>query len=156
MVNVMEVYSRFCQNAVGILARQNNIPMIYKESTNTYHTNKLKQLQKAMNLKDNSYVSNLIRVISEQNYSCKVYTLQERKYISFTNPNREYASLLNQRILLQELVDYDIQCYYKDLEKIIQKLNAREIKNRQFQSEYSKLNIRLRKATKKEEEKAKD
>ena len=155
MVNVMEVYSRFCQNAVGILARQNNIPMIYKESTNTYHTNKLKQLQKAMNLKENSYVSNLIRVISEQNYSCKVYTLQERKYISFTNPNREYASLLNQRILLQELVDYDIQCYYKDLEKIIQKLNAREIKNRQFQSEYSKLNIRLRKATKKEEEKAK-
>lgn len=155
MVNVMEVYSRFCQNAVGILARQNNIPMIYKESTNTYHTNKLKQLQKAMNLKDNSYVSNLIRVISEQNYSCKVYTLQERKYISFTNPNREYASLLNQRILLQELVDHDIQCYYKDLEKIIQKLNAREIKNRQFQSEYSKLNIRLRKATKKEEEKAK-
>lgn len=155
MVNVMEVYSRFCQNAVGILARQNNIPMIYKESTNTYHTNKLKQLQQAMNLKDNSYVSNLIRVISEQNYSCKVYTLQERKYISFTNPNREYASLLNQRILLQELVDHDIQCYYKDLEKIIQKLNAREIKNRQFQSEYSKLNIRLRKATKKEEEKAK-
>lgn len=155
MKNVIEVYALFCQKALRELAKQNNIPMIYRKFTRKYHTNKLKQLQKAMNLKDNSYVSNLIRVISEQNYSCKVYTLQERKYISFTNPNREYASLLNQRILLQELVDYDIQCYYKDLEKIIQKLNAREIKNRQFQSEYSKLNIRLRKATKKEEEKAK-
>ena len=142
MINVVEFYSDFCQKAIQILAKQNNIPLIYKENSKEYRLECLRQLQQAMNLEDNGYVSNVIRVISEQNYSCKVYTLQEKKHIPFTNPTREYASLLNQRILLQELVDYDIQCYYKDLEETIQKLNEREIKNNRFTTEYSKLKIR--------------
>ena len=142
MINVVEFYSDFCQKAIQILAKQNNIPLIYKENSKEYRLESLRQLQQAMNLEDNGYVSNVIRVISEQNYSCKVYTLQEKKHIPFTNPTREYASLLNQRILLQELVDYDIQCYYKDLEETIQKLNEREIKNNRFTTEYSKLKIR--------------
>ena len=149
MINVVEVYSYFCQKAIQILAKQNNIPLIYKENSKEYRLECLRQLQQAMNLEDNGYVSNVIRVISEQNYSCKVYTLQEKKHIPFTNPTREYASLLNQRILLQELVDYDIQCYYKDLEELIQKLNEREIKNNRFTTEYSKLKIRSLEAKRK-------
>lgn len=139
IVSVLNVLNMFCKKAVIDLSYNLNIPIIYKETTKQYLIDKLYEISSDMNLNNNEYVKNIIEMIKIQKYKNKVYTSKEMDNIPLTNPAREYASLLNQRILLQELVDHDIKHYYKDTENILENLNKQEIKNKQFSKDYNKL-----------------
>ena len=139
IVSVLNVLNMFCKKAVIDLSYNLNIPIIYKETTKQYLIDKLYEISNDMNLNNNEYVKNIIEMIKIQKYKNKVYTSKEMDNIPLTNPAREYASLLNQRILLQELVDHDIKHYYKDTENILENLNKQEIKNKQFSKDYNKL-----------------
>lgn len=140
VVNALEVFNLFCKKVIINKASSLNFPLIYKETTKQYLIDKLYNISDEMNLNNNDYVRRIIEIIKLQKYKNKVYTLKEMDNIPLTNPAREYASLLNQRILLQELVDRDIKCYYKDLESIIETLNNQEIKNKQFSTFCNNLN----------------
>ena len=144
ITNVLEVYNLFCKKSIINMANNLNIPLIYKETTKQYLIDKLYNISDDMGLNSNEYVKNVIELIKMQKYKNKVYTLKEMDNIPFTNPVREYASLLNQRILLQELVDHDIKCYYKNLEQVIETLNIQEIKNKQFVTVYNNLNDNIK------------
>ncbi len=139
IVSVLNVLNMFCKKAIIDLSYNLNIPIIYKETTKQYLIDKLYEISSDMNLNNNEYVKNIIEMIKIQKYKNKVYTSKEMDNIPLTNPAREYASLLNQRILLQELVDHDIKHYYKDTENILENLNKQEIKNKQFSKDYNKL-----------------
>ena len=144
IVNVVEVLNLFCKKEVINLAHNLNIPIIYKETTKQYLIDKLYEISSEMNLDSNEYVKEVIELIKIQKYKNKVYTLKEMDNIPLTNPTREYASLINQRILLQELVDFDIKHYYKDSEDIIEKLNIQEIKNKQFSRQCNNIDNSLK------------
>jgi len=145
--SALSQYMVFVNNFIAKRFDRERKPFIYRINSSSYNTHELEELKKKISL--NPTLEDIM-VHVQGMYTPSLYStvnlghkgLNLDAYAHTTNPIRNYASLTNQRIILDLLVDKD---YSKEdewrstLPTIVEDLNASKDKVEEYRKEYCKI-----------------
>lgn len=140
-------YMVFVNNFIAKRFDRERKPFIYRINSSTYNTNQLEELKEKISL--NPTLEDMMIHVQGM-YSPSLYStvnlghkgLNLDAYAHTTNPIRNYASLTNQRLILDLLVDQDLsklEEWRDNLPTIVEDLNASKDKVEEYRREYSKI-----------------